>query len=105
MSKTNESLTPQAIIVQTKTAERFFRAGHQFGREPVEIPADALTEQQLEAIVSEPQLLVSFVAEDFKAAKAAAAAAAAKKAEEEAAVKAAANEAVKKAAAKPAGKK
>lgn len=64
------------ITVKSKSPNGFRRAGIQFNREGVDLDTQNLTEKQLEAIVTEPNLVISETIDDGSAAQAAAAAAA-----------------------------
>jgi hypothetical protein len=50
----------KALSVRTP-AKSFRRAGFEFSQEPTDIPLDSLTEEQIEALKTEPLLLVQEV--------------------------------------------
>lgn len=52
------ALSSLAVIRVHAPGGDFRRAGHCFGREPVELPAEALEGEQLVALVQEPRLVV-----------------------------------------------
>ncbi|WP_375591720.1 hypothetical protein [Chitiniphilus eburneus] len=57
-----DGTAPRAIRV-TATCDTFRRAGRAFGREPVEIDLDALSQAELDALLAEPMLVAVFVAD------------------------------------------
>lgn len=55
---------PPSVVVKGPAAGRW-RAGRHFGAEPVTIPLDDLTEAQLLALQSDPELLVQVTAPPY----------------------------------------
>ena len=52
---------PGFTVVVTASQDRRWRIGRQFGREPVSIPADELTEAEARALENDPILTVAIV--------------------------------------------
>lgn len=52
---------PAPTVVVTAVQEGRWRIGRQFGREPVSIPAEDLTEVEFAALTADPMLIVQVV--------------------------------------------
>lgn len=58
---TTESKSEEQLLIKSRSQSGFRRAGFQFTPEGIPVEIDSLSEQQLEAINNEPELIVETI--------------------------------------------